>query len=82
MIREVRTVDDIMRLLFGREDGLLSELFDGDDADGFGMADRARRAGEWCGTTPGRGSAAGGAGRATAPRGVPRHFIDRKFRIF
>jgi hypothetical protein len=81
MTREVRTVDDIMRLLFGRADGILSELFGGDDADGFGMADRARGAGEWCGTTPGRGSAARDASRATAPRGFPRRVIDREFRI-
>jgi hypothetical protein len=72
---------DIMRLLFGRDEGILAELFGGDDADGFGMADRARGAGEWCGTTPGRFSAARDAGRASAPRGVPRHVIDREFRI-
>ena len=79
-------MDDIMRLLFGREDGILSDLFCGDDADtlgrddadGFGMADRARRAGQWCGTTPRRAS---GAGRPGAWRGVPRT-IDEEFRIF
>ena len=61
---------DIVRLVFGSEEGILSELFGGanadalsrDDADGFGLADRARRAGEWCGTTP-------------------RQVIDREFRI-
>jgi len=74
-------VRDIMRLVFGREEGILSELFGGDDADGFGMADRARRAGEWCGTTPGRGAAAGWPGAAGASRGVPRRVIDREFRI-
>jgi hypothetical protein len=74
--KEVRAVRDIMRLVFGREEGILSELFDGDDADGFGMADRARRAGEWCGTTPGSD-----AGRAGASRHVPR-VIDEEFRIF
>lgn len=40
------------------EPGILAELFAPGDADGFGMAERARRAGEWCGTTPGRGSVA------------------------
>ena len=77
----MRAVRDIMRLVFGREEGILFELFGGDDPDGFGMADRARRAGEWCGTTPGRGSAAGGHCAASASRGVPRRVIDREFRI-
>jgi hypothetical protein len=49
---------DIARLLFGDDAGGLLDLFDGSDGDGFGMADRARRAGEWCGSTPGSGSAA------------------------
>jgi hypothetical protein len=50
------------KLLFGdgAATGILSELLgsDGDgcgDADGYGLAERARRSGEWCGTTPGRG---------------------------
>lgn len=30
----------------------------GYDRDGFGLAERARRSGEWCGSTPGRGSVA------------------------
>ena len=47
---------DIAKLLFGRETGILSELFGADEADGFGLADQARRAGEWCGSTPGRGA--------------------------
>ncbi len=72
----------IMRLLFGREEGILSEVFGGDEADGFGMADRARRAGEWCGTTPGSGPGAGRPGRAGATRGLPRHVTDRDFRAF
>ena len=71
-----------MRLVFGREDGILSELFGGDDADGFGMADRAQGAGEWCGTTPGRHSGAGDPGGASASRGVPRRVTEREFRIF
>jgi hypothetical protein len=73
---------DVIRILFGREEGILSELFGGDEADGFGMADRARRAGEWCGTTPGSRSGAGRPGRAGAPRGVPRQIADREFRVF
>jgi hypothetical protein len=81
MTMEVRAVRDIMRLVFGREEGILSELFDADDADGFGMADRARRSGEWCGTTPRRGSAAGRPGGRGPARGVP-HAIDEEFRIF
>jgi hypothetical protein len=53
---------DMMRLLFGHEAGILSGLFGADDADGFGMADRARNSGEWCGSTPGRGAAGDGLG--------------------
>jgi hypothetical protein len=49
-------MDSIVRLLFGREAGELAELFMPDDQAGSDMADRARRAGEWCGSTPGRGS--------------------------
>lgn len=79
----MRTMEDIMGLLFGSQDGILSGLFGGDDADGFGMADRARGAGEWCGTTPGSGSAAGGPRGARASRGlggrVPRVDIGREF---
>jgi hypothetical protein len=67
---------DIAKLLFGGDaDGLLG-LFGGDngDGDGFGMADRARRAGEWCGSTPGRDSGAG----AARPRGIRHQVIIRE----
>jgi hypothetical protein len=68
---------DIAKLLFGGEAGtgeagILSELFAPGDSDGFGMADRARRAGEWCGTTPGRDSAADALRRVARPRGPHR----------
>ena len=52
----------IAKLLFGDDAGRLLDLFDG-DADGFGMADRARRSGEWCGSTPGHGPAETARGR-------------------
>jgi hypothetical protein len=74
----------IAKLLFGEDAGRLMELF-GDDADGFGMADRARRSGEWCGSTPGRGPVAD-AGRGTARRGgahpgdLRREVIVREYR--
>jgi hypothetical protein len=76
---------DIAKLLFGREAGIrevgiLAQLFAPGDSDGFGMADRARRAGEWCGTTPGRGSAADALRGAARPRGVQRQVIIREFR--
>jgi hypothetical protein len=45
----------IARLLFGREAGSLAELFMPDEQAGSDLADRARRAGEWCASTPGRG---------------------------
>jgi hypothetical protein len=50
---------DIAKLLFGREGDILSGLFAPGESDEFSLAEQARRAGEWCGTTPGRGSAAG-----------------------
>jgi len=59
----------IAKLLFGDDAGRLLDLFDG-DADGFGMADRARRSGEWCGTTPGRGPAADVARGRARPGGA------------
>ena len=71
---------DIARLLFGDDAGGLLDLFDGSDGDGFGMADRARRAGEWCGSIPGSGSAADAASGAARPRGMRRQVIIREFR--
>ena len=68
---------DIAKLLFGDDAGRLLDLFSGSDGDGFGMADRARRAGEWCGSTP--GSAAGAAGGAVRPQGIRRQVIIREF---
>ena len=76
----------IAKLLFGDDAGKLIELFGGgDDADGFGMAGRARRSGEWCGSTPGRGPAAD-AVRGAARRGdihpgdLRREVIVREYR--
>jgi hypothetical protein len=71
---------DIARLLFGDDAGSLHDLFDGADGDGFGMADRARRAGEWCGSTPGGGSAADTLRGAARPQGTLRQVIIREFR--
>ncbi|MGH3245427.1 MAG: hypothetical protein ACRDOI_04325 [Trebonia sp.] len=69
---------DIAKLLLGGDaDGLLG-LFGGDNGDGFGMADRARRAGEWCGSTPGRDSAAGAPRAATRPRGAHQVIIRKR----
>ena len=45
-------MESIAKLLFGREAGVLTELFMPDDRAGSDMADRARRAGEWCASTP------------------------------
>jgi hypothetical protein len=53
---------DIAKLLFGQETGILSELFAPGDGDGFDAAERVRRSGEWCGSTPGRGAAGGPLG--------------------
>jgi hypothetical protein len=71
---------DIARLLFGDDAGRLLDLFDAGDEGEFGMAERARRAGEWCGSTPGRGSAADAASGAAGPRGMRRRVIIREFR--
>jgi len=71
---------DIARLLFGDDAGRLLDLFDAGDEGEFGMAERARRAGEWCGSTPGRGSAADAASGAAGPRGKRRRVIIREFR--
>jgi hypothetical protein len=65
---EVALMRGIAKLLFGKETDILSELFARGDGDGFGLAERARRSGEWCGSTPGRGRASGAA--ADALRGA------------
>jgi hypothetical protein len=75
----------IAKLLFGDDAGRLLDLLGGDDADGFGMADRVRRSGEWCGSTPGRGPVAdavgGTARRAGArPGDLRREVIIREYR--
>jgi hypothetical protein len=71
---------DIAKLLFGDDAGRLIDLFSGSDGDGFGMADRARRAGEWCGSTPGSDSAAGAGRGAVRPHGMCGQVISREFR--
>ena len=68
---------DIARLLFGDDAGRLLDLFDASDEGEFGMAERARRAGEWCASTPGHASAAHGA---AGPHGMRRQVIIREFR--
>jgi hypothetical protein len=84
----------IASLLFGRDAGELLNLITGDDGitgDG-GMsgdggitgdgdreaADRVLRSGEWCGSTPGRGSADRAAGW---PGGERRGIVIRNGRI-
>jgi hypothetical protein len=66
----------IAKLLFGDDADRLLDLLGGSDADGFGLADQARRSGEWCGSTPGRDSAAD----AARPHGMRRQVITREFR--
>ncbi len=61
----------IAKLLFGGDGGAADDggrprgLLAGDE-DWYRLADEARRAGEWCGTTPGAGAP------ADAVRGAPR----------
>lgn len=45
----------IVRLLFGREAGVLAEILMPDEQAGSDLAEQVRRAGEWCASTPGRG---------------------------
>jgi hypothetical protein len=42
----------IAKLLFGDNADRLTGLFGEGDGDGFGLAEQARRSGEWCGSTP------------------------------
>jgi hypothetical protein len=72
----------IASLLFGRDAGELLDLVTGeggitDDGDRE-AADRVLRSGEWCGSTPGRGSADRAAGW---PGGERRGIVIRNGRI-
>ena len=72
---------DIAKLLFGDGAGSLFDLFGPGDDEESGAVERVRRAGEWCGSTPGRGSAAGAARNAAGrgrgwPQSVIREFHD------
>jgi hypothetical protein len=69
---------DIAKLLFGDDAGRLLDLFGEGDGDGFGMAGRVHRAGEWCGSTP--SSAVGAARGAARPHGMRDQVIIREFR--
>jgi hypothetical protein len=77
---EVAQMRGIAKLLFGDDADRVLGLFGEGDGDGFGMADRARRAGEWCGSTPGHDSAADAARGAARPHGMRRQVITREFR--
>jgi hypothetical protein len=77
---EVARMRGIAKLLFGDDADTLLGLFGEGDGDGFGMADRARRAGEWCGSTPGSDSAADAVLGAARPHGMRRQVITREFR--
>lgn len=78
----------IASLLFGRDAGELLDLITGEGgiAGDSGItgdgdreaADRVLRSGEWCGSTPGRGSADRAAGW---PRGERRGIVIRNGRI-
>jgi hypothetical protein len=71
---------DIAKLLFGQETGILSELFGPGDGNESGLADQARRAGEWCGSTPGRGAADGVLRSGAGARHGRHQDITREFR--
>ena len=73
---------NIASLLFGNDAGELLDLITGDGGITGGgdreAADRVLRSGEWCGSTPGRGSADRAAGW---PRGERRGIVIRNGRI-
>jgi hypothetical protein len=48
----------IARLLLGRDPGETDDQFAPGEGDVFGLAEQARRAGDWCGSTPRGGSIA------------------------
>lgn len=70
---------DIVKLLLGDDAGRLLSLFSG-GGDESGMAERVRRSGEWCGSTPGRGAAARAVRDTAGPHGVRHRVIIREFR--
>lgn len=59
----------IARLLLGDGADRLLGLLTGEGGGEAEAAERARRSGEWCGSTPGHGAAARGARAAAGPRG-------------
>ena len=71
----------IASLLFGNDAGELLDLITGEggitDGGDREAADRVLRSGEWCGSTPGRGS----ADPAAWPRGGRRGIVIRNGRI-
>ena len=70
----------IAKLLFGGDaDQLLGLLAGNDDDDWCGMAERARRSGEWCGTTPGHGTVADAVRGAARPGRIHRPAGPREF---
>jgi hypothetical protein len=70
----------IAKLLLGDEAGRLLGLFGEGDDDESGLAEQARRAGEWCGTTPGAGAAADAVRGVHRARRVPRPVSRPEFR--
>ena len=68
----------IASLLFGREAGELLDLITGEGGSEREAADRARRSGEWCGSTPGRGSL---HDAVPSPHGGRRGIVIRDGRI-
>ena len=71
---------DIAKLLFGGGAGSLFDLFgpgDGEEAD---AVERVRRAGEWCGSTPGHAAAPGAVRNAAGRRAGRPPVTTREFR--
>lgn len=72
----------IAKLLFGDGADGPFDLFGWDEGGAPGAAERVLQSREWCGTTPGRGSAEGAvrgaAQRGRGARGVRRQVVIRK----
>ena len=70
---------DLAKLLFGDGPDRLLGLFGPGDSEESRAVERVRRSGEWCGSTPGRGSAADAVSHAAGHRGG-RHPVTRDLR--
>jgi hypothetical protein len=72
-------MDGITGLLFGRDGGRLLNMILGPSREERDAADRTRRSGQWCGSTPGDAPPPVPFGQRRGPRPVPRGIRIRDF---